>query len=287
MEKIGKHLSQIPSFTGQGNKKNEVAVATATQQAITNAEKVAVSTGHVCGQDLVQAKTLKIQPGSEILNRAVPIESKPNPANFTLATTTGEVPDVWSQAGANHSYKPGQIVMNYGEQPLEYVSNPKVLEEAKAKGLSTVPDRAVGDYDIMHDTYIRKDTGKYLRETPMKPGDPPIDVVKKAKGGVLVMPNGTEVHTLETIAANKPPVTITTGNVIMLDHKGNPYVGDIEKVFVKKNVPTSPKAEKLFEAAQKFIETRKQAMKELGEEAKPAIEAAWKTLVKTAKKIKP
>lgn len=254
-------------------------------EIIQKADIVPVSPSHINGQDLVK-KVPAIKPGSAILDKAASIESKANPATFTLATTAGEVPDVWSSTGANHAYKPGQIVMNYGEQPIEYVSNPTVLAEAKEKGLKTVPDRAVGDYDIMHDTYVRKDTGKYLRETPLKPGDAPVDVIKKAKGGVLIMPSGTEVHTLETIQAGKPPIKVSVGNVIMTDYKGNPYVGDIEKVFFKKNVPTSPKSEKIFTLASDFIETRKKALAELGENAKPVIENAWVDFVKLAKRIR-
>lgn len=244
------------------------------------------SSKHIVGQDLIKTEKVKeIKPGSSILKNAVPIESKANPATFTLATSSGEVPDIWSSTGGTHSYKPGQIIMNYGEQPLEYVSNPNVIEEAKKKGLSKVSDIAVGDYDIMHDTYVRKDIGKYLRETPLKPGDASVEVIKKAKGGVLVMPIGTEVHTLETLEAGKSPIKISVGNVIMTDYKGNPYVGDVEKVFFKKNVPLTPKSEKLFTLASEFIETRKKAVSELGEKSKPIIENAWEQFVKLAKKL--
>ena len=204
-----------------------------------------------------------IAPDHPILENALPLESKPTPATFALATTTGEVPDVWDAKGGNHKYTPGQIVMNYGEQPLEYVSNPDVIKEAKNKGLSTVPDRAVGDYDIMHDTYVRKDTGEYLRKTPLKAGDAPVEVIKKAQGGVLAMPNGTKVHSLETLKAGKPPIEITTGNVIMLDYKGNPYVGDIEKVFHKKNVPLNDKSKAFFGKAEEFISARKKLLPEI------------------------
>lgn len=69
------------------------------------------------------------------------------------------------------------------------------------------------------------------------------------------MPAGTKVHILETIKHNLPPVEVLPGQVVALDHKGNPYVQDISQML-KRNKPTDEKSDKMFEMMKDFVQYR-------------------------------
>lgn len=68
-----------------------------------------------------------------------------------------------------------------------------------------------------------------------------IDVTKQARGGFIKAPVGTKVQTLEGIAE------VESGQVIAVDHAGNPYVTPISNI-AKRNVPLAG-YEEAFNAA--------------------------------------
>ena len=173
--------------------------------------------------------------------------------------------------------------MYYGEQPLDWV-NADVAEKCRAEGKETASDwnRSV-DPDLMRETYVDKETGKYLSETgQLEAGKPPVDAIKRAKGGCLIMPEGTKVHTLETIKNNLPPVTVAVGQVVALDHKGNPYVQDVTQML-KRNKPTNDESAVLFDKMQAFVFARNVIQEKYGESdpelAEAKIAEAWHQLV--------
>ena len=223
-----------------------------------------------------------IAPGSPILDKAAPIISKDGPAQLRVALQDGTVTDVWS--GREVPYSKGDIVMYYGEKPFDCGVNADVAEKCRAEGKETASDwnRSV-DPDLMRETYVDKETGKYLIETgQLEAGKPPVDAIKKAKGGCLIMPEGTKVHSLETIEHNLPPVTVAVGQVVALDHKGNPYVQDVTQML-KRNKPTNDESAVLFDKMQAFVDTRKEIQAKYGESdpelAEAKIAEAWHELV--------
>ena len=225
------------------------------------------NSNHICdlnGADAMcgasQVKHVKhIGPGSPILDNAAPIISKDGPAQLKVATEPGSVMDVWS--GRDVPYDAGDVVMYYGTHDFD---NECIHDNAKAK-FKDLGEPCVHDYnrsvdpDLMRETYVDKATGKYLIETgQLEAGKPPVDAIKRAKGGCLIAPAGTKVHTLETIKHNLPAVEVSVGQVVALDHKGNPYVQDVTQML-KRNIPTDDKSEAMFDDLREFVEYRKTA----------------------------
>ena len=226
---------------------------------------------------------MHVAPGSPILDKAAPVISKPVPATLHVATEPGTVTDVWS--GREVPYSKGDIVMYYGEQQFDWGVHPDVVDKCVAEGLETAPDwnRSV-EPDLMRETYVDEATGKYLIETgQLEAGKAPVKAIKKAKGGCLILPAGTKVHSLETIQNNLEPVTVLPGQVTALDHKSNPYVQDIS-VMVKKNIPTTPEGEKLFNEMKEFVAYRKELQEKYGAntpEYDKQLAGAWAEFVKS------
>lgn len=223
-----------------------------------------------------------IAPGSPILDKAAPIISKDGPAQLRVALEDGTITDVWS--GREVPYSKGDVVMYYGEEQFDRGVNPDVVAKCKAEGKETASDwnRSV-DPDLMRETYVDKETGKYLIETgQLEAGKPPVDAIKRAKGGCLIMPAGTKVHTLETIKNNLPPVEVRPGQVVALDHKGNPYVQDVTQML-KRNKPTSDESAILFGKMEAFKAVREEIQAQYGksdpELAEAKIAQAWQELV--------
>ena len=224
---------------------------------------------------------MHIGPGSPILEKAAPIISKDGPAQLQVATEPGSVMDIWS--GREVPYDAGDIVMYYGTYPYE---DKYVHDNAKAKyrelGEPCVQDynRSV-DPDLMRETYVNAETGKYLIETgELEAGKAPINAIKRAKGGCLIAPAGTKVHTLETVKHNLPPVEVAVGQVVALDHKGNPYVQDVSQML-KRNKPTDAKSEQMFADMKDFVEYREFAKEEYtADKADAMIADAWANLSK-------
>jgi len=209
-------------------------------------------------------QVLHVGPGSPILAKAASIISKDGPAQLKIATEPGSVMDVWS--GRDVPYDAGDVVMYYGTYDFD---NEYIHDNAKAK-FKDLGEPCVHDYnrsvdpDLMRETYVDKATGKYLIETgQLEAGMPPVDAIKRAKGGCLIMPAGTKVHTLETIKHNLPPVEVAPGQVVALDHKGNPYVQDISQML-KRNKPTDAKSEQMFEMMKDFVQCRNELSEEYG-----------------------
>jgi len=190
-----------------------------------------------------RAQEAMLYPGARQLDSAIPFISKPNEVTATLMAEAGEVPNIWGQSGEVHKYKPGQILMYYGQS--------EVNGEKK-------DDYAVCDPDVFAQTYT-DESGTYFNrgtvENPqvsLKPGVP-TRAIKRAEGKALSMPEGTTVHTLETLAGNQPPVTVQKGQIVVLDAKGNPYVQGIKNALLKKNIPVpgNQRSEALFDKLRK------------------------------------
>lgn len=226
---------------------------------------------------------MHIGPGSPILDKAAAIISKDGPAQLKVATEAGSVMDIWS--GREVPYDKGNIVMYYGTYDFDdpYVSD-NAKEKYKALGEPCVHDynRSV-DPDLMRETYVDAKTGKYLIETgQLEAGKAPVDAIKRAKGGCLIMPAGTKVHTLETIEHKLPPVEVLPGQVVALDHRGNPYVQDMSQM-IKRNKPNSPEAQVLFDKMSDFINYRneiKSAYADNDAEYEKCLKSSWAEFVR-------
>lgn len=234
----------------------------------------------MCGASQVK-HVMHVGPGSPILDKAANIISKDGKAQLKVATEPGSVMDVWS--GREVPYNTGDIVMYYGTYDFD---NEYIHDNAKAK-FKELGEPCIHDYnrsvdpDLMRETYVDAKTGKYLIETgQLEAGKPPVDAIKRAKGGCLIAPAGTKVHTLETIEHNLPPVEVAVGQVVALDHKGNPYVQDITQML-KRNIPTDTKSEQMFADMKEFVEYRAFANEEYGaDEAKEKVADAWANLAR-------
>ncbi len=165
-------------------------------------------------------------PGVLIPATAYRMESKPN--QVEAYKTTGKpdgivyekdgklfVPNKWNPESP-YKVSKDSIIMKYGDD-----------------------DFAVCDPKIFQKTYVNDASGKYAKVNQMKPGEV-MHATKKAVGGFEFAKPGTEVKTLEG------KVTLKEGQAILYDVDGNPYVGDIEKSLLKRNVPVGPKAEEQF-----------------------------------------
>lgn len=224
---------------------------------------------------------MHVGSGSPILEKAAPIISKDVPAQLQVATEPGSVMDIWS--GREVPYDAGDIVMYYGTCPYE---DKYVHDNAKAK-FKKLGEPCVLDYnrsvepDIMRETYVNAETGKYLIETgELEAGKAPINAIKRAKGGCLIAPVGTKVHTRETVKHNLPPVEVLVGQVVALDHRGNPYVQDVTQML-KRNKPTDAKSEQMFADMKEFVEYREFAYEEYAaDKAEFMIADAWANLSK-------
>lgn len=120
-------------------------------------------------------------------------------------------------------------------------------------------DMAVCDGGIFKGSYV--DTNSFKQSGTLSYQDPKalnygevVNVTKQAPGGFTQVPVGTKVQTLEGIT------TVGEGQVIAVDHAGNPYVTTMANVL-KRNIPVDTtaskvgfenltKAKEIFEASQ-------------------------------------
>lgn len=113
-------------------------------------------------------------------------------------------------------------------------------------------DMAVCDGGVFKGSYVNtegfKANGALNYQDPSKlPYNQVIDVTKQAPGAYKVVPAGTKVQTLEGVKV------VQDGQVVALDHAGNPYVTPISNIL-KRNMPTSPEGTKAFEELAKLTQ---------------------------------
>ena len=115
-------------------------------------------------------------------------------------------------------------------------------------------DMAVCDGAIFKGSYV--DKAAFHAEGALNYQDPTklqygqiVDVTKQAPGAFKIMPEGTQIQTLEG------PRTVQAGEVVALDHNGNPYVTTVQNI-VKRNTGFSVEAQRELLAHQKVKLTR-------------------------------
>lgn len=159
---------------------------------------------------------------------AIRFESKPN--QVEAYQTTGKADGIVFE-------KDGKLYV-----PNKW--NPEAPYEVKDGSVIMIYDKAGGDFavcdpKIFSKTYVNG-KGSYNAMEGIKPGET-ISATKKAVGGFELVPEGTKIKTLEG------DVIVKRGQAVMYDVDGNPYVGDIEKSLLKRNVPVGDKAAEAFE----------------------------------------
>lgn len=183
----------------------------------------------VAGQGLKVAAGLEAPTmGANIPASAFRMESKPN--EVEAYQTTGKADGIVYE-------KDGKLFV-----PNKW--NPEAPYEVKDGSIIMIYDRAGGDFavcdpKIFAKTYVNGQ-GSYDAMKGIKPGET-IHATKKAVGGFEIVPEGTKVRTLEG------DVTVKQGQAVMYDVDGNPYVGDINKSLLKRNVPVDDASARMFE----------------------------------------
>lgn len=163
-------------------------------------------------------------------------ETKPGKA--TAYTTTGEpdgivyrgsdgklyVPNKWSPESP-HEVKPGSVIMIYDEAGGDFaVGEPTVIAK-------TYRNPATNQIDPLYDVTPGRANAIEIQK----------DVVPSA---FKIVPEGTIVKTKE--APNG--VTVKEGQAVMYDIDGDPYVVDIQKTLLKRQVPVNYEAKAAFQA---------------------------------------
>ena len=183
------------------------------------------------GRDLVKPVSV-IRAGSPVLDTAYTAQTKAGKATFTLARGNEVFPNIWDPAGGNYAPKRGDIIMGYGDVPKEWgISNPKVLEEMKAKGLSVYPDRAVSaEPELMYKTYVGQN-GRDFTKAPLKFGETVNAEKKIFPTKYLFAKPGTLVETLEARQGSAKMPKVGIFQYIQIDDAGNPYVKDVKDLI--------------------------------------------------------
>ena len=105
-------------------------------------------------------------------------------------------------------------------------------------------DMAVCDGAIFKASYVDTPAfakGQLAYQDPAKlPYGEVVKFTKQAPGAFTVLPEGTQVQTLEGVA------TVNNGDVVAIDVLGNPYVSDAPRV-IKRNMDFTPEALKILE----------------------------------------
>lgn len=166
--------------------------------------------------------------GSAIPASAIRFESKPN-----------EV-----EAYVNTGKADGIVFEKDGKLYVPNKWNPEAPYEVQKGSVIMIYDKAGGDFavcdpKIFSKTYVDAN-GSYNAMKGVKPGQV-IKATKKAVGGFEIVPEGTKIKTLEG------EVTVKKGQAVMYDVDGNPYVGDIEKSLLKRNVPVDDASYRAFQ----------------------------------------
>ena len=212
------------------------SLSAARSAGVETADPAKLSTmGAVKENFRVAGEGLKVATGlqapsmfTKIPASAIRFESKPN--QVEAYQTTGK-PD-------------GIVFEKDGKLYVPNKWNPEAPYEVKDGSIIMIYDKAGGDFavcdpKVFSKTYINS-KGNYNAMDGIKPGET-ISATKKAVGGFELLPEGTKVKTLEG------EVVVKHGQAVMYDVDGNPYVGDIEKSLLKRNVPVGDEAVEAFE----------------------------------------
>lgn len=231
------------------------------------------------GRDLVN-KVEIVRTGDKILETAFEAETKSGKATFTLAKGDEVFPNIWDKNGGNYAPKKGDIIMGYGDVPKDWgISNPKVLQEMEAKGLSVYPDRAVSaEPKLMYETYVGAD-GRDFIKNPLKYGETIPAEKKIFPTKFLFVKPGTLVETLEAKAGSAKMPVVGDFQYIQIDAKGNPYVKDIKDLTKRLN-PKGEASEKIFKMIKDVIRQRDTALAD-GKE----ISVIWKEILPKLMKV--
>lgn len=233
------------------------------------------------GRDLVN-KVEVVRAGDKILETAFDAETKPGKATFTLAKGDEVFPNIWDKSGGNYAPKKGDIIMGYGDVPKDWgISNPNVLKEMEAKGLSVYPDRAVSaEPKLMYETYVGAD-GRDFTKNPLKYGETIPAEKKIFPTKFMFVKPGTFVETLEAKAGSAKMPVVGEFQYVQIDAAGNPYVKDIKDLTKRLN-PKGQTSEEIFKIIKDVIKQRDTAIAD-GKE----ISVIWKeTLPKLLKFVR-
>lgn len=193
---------------------------------ITNATKILVTR-------FTNKSTSKvIKAGSPELQDAIPYMSKANDVQAYRFNPNGTAKEVLSN-------NPG-VYMKDGKYfiPNKWdANNPYLIDTSKEQMIMLYggDDMAVCDGVVFKGSYVDtakfKSTGTLNYQTPsqLKYGDI-VNVTKQAPGAFKEMPVGTQVETLEGLR------TVGQGEVVAIDHAGNPYVTPLKNI-TKRNIP--------------------------------------------------
>lgn len=234
-QKGGAEILTGGMMTGGAIAASKSALTAARNAGVEAADPAGLSTmGAVKENFRVAGEGLKVATGLQapsmfmkIPPTAIRFESKPN--QVEAYQTTGKADGIVYE-------KDGKLFV-----PNKW--NPEAPYEVKDGSVIMIYDKAGGDFavcdpKIFSKTYVNGE-GAYDAMKGIKPGET-ISATKKAVGGFELVPEGTKIKTLEG------EVIVKRGQAVMYDVDGNPYVGDIEKSLLKRNVPVGDKAAEAF-----------------------------------------
>lgn len=227
-----------------------------------------------------------IKAGDEILENAFEAQTKGGNATFTLAEGNEVFPNLWDSNGGNYAPKRGNIIMEYGPQPKEYISNPNLLKEMNAKGLDSYVDRAVSaEPDLMYRTYVGQD-GRNFELNPLQFGETVPAQKKIFPQGVALDEPGKSVITLEAAKGSADAPILGVGQFVQRDANGNPYVKDVQDA-IKRLDPKDEASKTLFAKFKDFIAKRKEINASgMSDNAKTsAIARAWEKVLEDVKHL--
>ena len=218
---------------------------TTGEAMISNIKSVPNIIGQATGLKTPTPFTTVITASSPELKSAVEYMSKPNEAQATLFNPKGTQAEVLKN-------NPNVFVNDKGQYCVPNKWNPEqpyILDSSKPQVIMQygADDFAVCDGGVFKGSYVNSQAFKengalnYMNPAKMEYGKT-FDVTKQARGAVLEnVPAGTNVNTLEGIR------TVQAGEVIAVDHAGNPYVTPMSNIL-KRNVPTNdPSSQSLFQ----------------------------------------
>ena len=227
-----------------------------------------------------------IKAGDEILENAFEAQTKGGNATFTLAEGNEVFPNLWDSKGGNYAPNRGDIIMEYGPQPKEYISNPNLLKEMNAKGLDSYVDRAVSaEPDLMYRTYVGQD-GRNFELNPLQFGETVPAQKKIFPQGVALDEPGKSVMTLEAAKGSADAPILGVGQFVQRDVNGNPYVKDVQDA-IKRLDPKDEASKTVFAKFKDFIAKRKEINASgMSENTKTAaIARAWEKVLEEVKNL--
>lgn len=227
--------------TGAQNAK-DLSIAQATIQNFKVApEAIKMSAVNAKGNFLtwttgnIYAHSNKLQGAHEYMSKANEVKAYRFNPNGTAEDIIANNPGVFQDADGNF------CLPNKWDP-----SKPYIIDTTKEQMIMQYApdDMAVCDGGVFKGSYV--DTATF-KEGTLSYQDPVnleygkvVDVTKQAPGAFKVMPEGTKIHTLEG------PRTVQAGEVVALDHEGNPYVTTIQNI-AKRNTGFSQEAQTVID----------------------------------------